>query len=211
MRHLPFYEGTVADCSQRWCERPAPPIVASCTPVAVAFAGGYHYRAQSADFEVDVFFLPVEGPNNSTPDRENLGWLSLHVELGVTHLGVPVGTTLYLSASEAFAAGLDVVDGTLRGDLVLAGLEGGVQGPYYEPGCESQLDAFGREVPGACACRFAGIVPSVRVYLPLGPLDGESPTPGSTGEPPPAGAADAGSPNTGSSEPGPPSEPPPLP
>jgi hypothetical protein len=197
----PFYEGTVADCSQRWCERPAPPIVASCTPLVVSFAGGYHYLAQSADFEVDVFFLPVPGPNDPTPDRENFGWLSLHVELGETHLGVPVGTTLYLSASEAFAAGLDVIDGTLRGDLVLAGIEGRVEGPLYQPGCESVIDEVGRELPGECACRFASVVPSIRIYLPLGPLDGWAPGPIEQPSPDGVRAADAGAG----------SEPPPLP
>jgi len=200
-----FYEGSPADCSQRWCERPAPPVVASCTPVAVAFAGGYHYRIQSEAFDGDFLFSPYPEPDGPTPVRENFGELTLRVELGETHLGVPVGVMLHLSASEAFAAGLDVVDGALVGDLELGRLESGVYGPFYQPGCESQLDTFGREVPGACACRFAAVVPSIRIYLPLGPLDGESPTPGPIGEPP-ADGADAGSSNTE-----PPIEPPALP
>lgn len=203
----PYYEGSLVECSQRWCSRPALPIVASCAPIAVSFAGGYHYRERSADFDVDLVFAPVAGPNDPTPARENLSGLSLRVELGETHLGVPVGTTLYLSASEVFAAGLDVVDGVLSGDLLLAGLERGVMGPFYQPGCESLLDGSGREVPGECACRFASVVPSIRVWLPLGPLDAESPAPG-PGEPPPpdeAGAVDAGAAGSGSELP---SEPP---
>jgi hypothetical protein len=203
---VPFYEGTVVDCSQRWCERPSPPIVASCTPLAVEFSGGYHYRAQSEAFDGDVFFAPFPAPDGPTPVRENFSSLTLHVALGETHRGVPVGSTLHLSASEAFAAGLDVVDGVLSGDLELGLLGRGVYGPFYQPGCESELDAMGREVPGSCACRFAAVVPIVRVYLPLGPIDGGPPAPGPIGESPPDGAADAGASNAE-----PPIEPPALP
>lgn len=54
----------------------------------------------------------------------------------------------------AFAAGLDIVDGTIIGELKLDPLTAGVHGPLYQPSCTFFTDDLGRVVPGDCACRF---------------------------------------------------------
>jgi hypothetical protein len=87
----------------------------------------------------------------------------------------PVSLEVDLLSNEAFAAGLDVVDGTVIGTLTLDPLASGVQGPLYQPSCDSVTDEVGRVVPGPCACRFTMASSYVNLYVPLGPLYDEAP------------------------------------
>jgi hypothetical protein len=153
----------------------------------MSFAGGYHYRLSGGGYDADFFFAPVGDPNDPTPRKENFGWVHLSLSLGDT-FGPPqsVVAEVDLLSDEAFAAGLDIVDGTVIGALKLDPLAAGVQGPLYQPDCTFVTDDIGRVVPGDCACHFPTAALVIPLYVPLGSLLDE-PTP----EPvaPDAGAA----------------------
>lgn len=187
----PYHADGDAECTEVWCS-PASRPIQSCAPVAVSFAGGYHYRIAGDAFDADFFFAPVDNPADPTPVKENFGWVRLRLDLGVTlDASHRVGMDVELSVDEAFAAGLDVVDGTIIGILQLDPLARGVQGPLYQPSCDFVTDDNGRVTPGPCACRFEAPVLSVPLYVPLGPLDADPPDelPVEAPTPPDAGSA----------------------
>lgn len=187
----PYYEGGNAACTEVWCSPVWRPIQ-SCSPVAMSFAGGYHYRIAGDGFEADFFFAPIDNPADPTPVKENFGWVRLRLDLGVTlDASHRVGMDVELFSEEAFAAGLDVVEGTIIGTLQLDPLARGVQGPLYQPSCDFVTDDNGRVIPGPCACRFEARALSVPLYVPLGPLDGAPPDepPVEAPIPPDAGSA----------------------
>jgi hypothetical protein len=151
----------------------------------MSFAGGYHYHLPGGGYDADFFFAPIGEPSDWTPSKENFGWVRLSLLLGDTlEPAQSVVAEVYLVFDEAFAAGLDIVDGTIIGSLKLDPLATGVQGPLYQPDCTFVTDDIGRVVPGDCACRFESGALVVPLYVPLGPLLDE-PTP----EPVDAGAA----------------------
>lgn len=151
----------------------------------MSFAGGYHYRLPGGGYDADFFFAPIGDPSDPTPRKENFGWVRLSLQLGDTREPPQsVVAEVYLEFDEAFAAGLDIVDGTIIGSLKLDPLARGVQGPLYQPDCTFVTDEIGRVVPGDCACRFESAALVVPLYVPLGSLLDE-PTP----QPIDAGAA----------------------
>jgi hypothetical protein len=137
----------------------------------MSFAGGYHYRLAGDGFDADFFFFPVGDPTNPTPLKENFGWVNLTLSLGDT-LDPPQAVVMdvYLSFDEAFAAGLDVVDGTVIGTLKLDPLASRVVGPLYQPSCGFVSQDLGNTIPGDCACRFPSVAIAVPLYVPLGSL-----------------------------------------
>jgi len=171
----PYYSESSAECTATWCGVPVRPI-RTCTPVPMSFAGGYHYRLPGAGYDADFFFIPFGELSDPTPRKENFGWVHLWLLLGDT-LEPPqsVVAEIDLLFDEAFAAGLDVVDGTIIGSLKLDPLAAGVQGPLYQSDCTFVTDEIGRVVPGDCACRFPTAALVIPLYVPLGPLFGEPP------------------------------------
>jgi hypothetical protein len=143
-----------------------------CSPIAPVFGGGYHYPVTAAGVTLDVFFNPYPlDPSDPTPRREDLGFIRVHYELGVSDgEGFPVTVDAHLLAQEVFEAGLDLVDGTLSGTLTLDPAAPNVQGPLYHPSCERGVDELGNEVPGACACVFESDLVTIPIYVRLGPL-----------------------------------------
>ena len=163
----PYYYGSTAECTESWCSS-QPLSIQSCEPVAVSIAGGYHYAVTGDGFDADFFFAP--GSSSSIPVKENFGWVHLRLDLGTTIDALhPVSIEADLSFDEAFAAGLDVVEGTIIGILRLEPLASGVQGPLYQPSCDFVTDEVGRVVPGPCACRLPSSTFYVPLYVPLDP------------------------------------------
>jgi hypothetical protein len=140
-------------------------------PVPMSFAGGHHYRLSGGGYDADFFFIPVGEAIEPTPRKENFGWVQLSLSLGDTlDPAQSVVAEIDLVFDEAFAAGLDVVDGTVIGSLTLDPFAAGVQGPLYQSDCTFVTDEIGRVVPGDCACRFPSAVLVIPLYVPLGPL-----------------------------------------
>jgi hypothetical protein len=166
----PYYPESGAECTATWCGLPVRPI-RTCTPVPMSFAGGYHYRLPGGGYDADFFFIPIGELSDPTPLKENFGWVHLSLLLGDS-LEPPqsVVAEVDLLFDEAFAAGLDVVDGTIIGSLKLDPLAVGVQGPLYQPDCNFVTDEIGRVVPGDCACQFPSAALVIPLYVPLGPL-----------------------------------------
>jgi hypothetical protein len=166
----PYYPSGSAVCTDAWCAWVLPTI-SSCEPVPVRFAGGYNYFVESPGASAEFFFLPVGGlAAGVVPVRENFGWLRAELSLGATEGGEAVSLRLELPAEQAFAAGLDVVDGVIVGTLDLGSLSSGIQGPLYLPSCGFELDELGNEVPGGCACSVPAASLELSLYVPLGAL-----------------------------------------